>query len=464
MGISSCLGRLLRHQKAEKSGPQATGPLREFVYLDEVSVYSILASRTGAIATEFSEEQESIRSSELGGSIGVGVAATSAGFDSKLQATQMQASQVLRKAIVQTSFKELYEMEHGSLGLTPISNSTTSPLQISSMADLENGAQANGNPWIIDPRNLRRGDLIEVEVELETDPIYRMVSIIATFQELIEDNEFLFGNAVSALLPQMRSIAQVLERLLVGLVPIRGRLIDYRWAKISGQEKLIHRRLLEQLPASVKLKPYPAIVVGVAQRDLFWKDIRRILFSKAHYTVFCRLAVGGLAETWHPVKLADVLAGITPEIDNSIKQFSDNASQALTGVTADSEESSNQPELLAHELIECFADLLVKHHGRETTPRMLAHVFAGIPAGHDWLNSVAAQRTVLHDVTQRIDNCFNVETSRKDAHDLRETARREVGMALATPTDASSRKELDGTNGSIVEERFLDAEIIAIYW
>ena len=355
-------------------------------------------------------------------------------------------------------------MERDSLGLAPLPNCTNSRPQISSMADLENGAQANNAPWIIDPRNLRRGDLIEVEVELETDPIYRMVSIIATFQELIEDNEFLFGNAVSALLPQMRSIAQVLERLLVGLVPIRGRLVDYRWAKISGREILIHRRLREQLSASAKLNSFPAFVVGVAQRDLFWKDIRRILFSRAHYTVFCRLAIGGLGKTWHPVKLADVLAGITPEIDNSIKQFSDSASKALAGATADSEGYSNQPEFLAHELIECFADLLVKHHGRATTPRMLKHVFAGMPAGHDWLNSVAAQRTVLHDVTQRIDKCFNVQTSRKDAHDLRETARRKIGITLAIPTDASSRKELDGTNDSIAEERFLDAEIIAIYW
>ena len=131
----------------------------------------------------------------------------------------------------------------------------------------------------------------------------------------MEDNEHLFGNEISAQLPQMRSMAQLLESLLVGLIPIRGRLVDYKSARIGGRDVLVHRLLLEQMPSATRPKTYPAFVVGVAQHDLFWKDIRRVLFSQAQYTVFCRLAISGLVEKWHPVKVADVLAGIVPQFD-----------------------------------------------------------------------------------------------------------------------------------------------------
>ena len=60
-------------------------------------------------------------------------------------------------------------------------------------------------------------------MELESDPIFRMATIITTFFELMEDNEELFGNAISAQLPEIRSVARLLESLLAGLVPIRGR-------------------------------------------------------------------------------------------------------------------------------------------------------------------------------------------------------------------------------------------------
>ena len=39
------------------AGQNRHTPLREFVYLDEVSVYSLIASRLGPIAAEFSETQ-----------------------------------------------------------------------------------------------------------------------------------------------------------------------------------------------------------------------------------------------------------------------------------------------------------------------------------------------------------------------------------------------------------------------
>ena len=159
------------------------------------------------------------------------------------------------------------------------------------MLDSEDG----GRPWLFDPETLSRGDLIEVEVALEADPIFHIVEVFGTVMALFRDNEDIFGYDVAAQLSQVASLVRVLEGLLAGLVPVRGRLVAYRSATIGDKNVLIHHRLSDQFDTDDSPKLRSAYVVGVADRDLFWKDIRRVLFSKAEYTAFCRVAT----EAWH---------------------------------------------------------------------------------------------------------------------------------------------------------------------
>ena len=195
--------------------------VREFIYLDDISVYSILASRKGSIATEFTEDQTVSLNNDAGTSIGIGLDTTNARFSSGLQSSHVHGSQVLRKAIVQTSFKELYEIEYKSLRLGTLSGRHAP--NATSVADIDRRfGQLCKDGWIIDVSSLNRGDLFEAEVELEADPIFRMTSIITTLRDLIANNQGMLGKDVTENLPAMQSMAQVLDSLLVGLVPIRG--------------------------------------------------------------------------------------------------------------------------------------------------------------------------------------------------------------------------------------------------
>jgi hypothetical protein len=69
--------------------------------------------------------------------------------------------------------------------------------------------------------------------------------------------------------------------LLVGLVPLRASAVDYQHATIAGRELIVHRTLLEQLLPEPELVVRPLQVVGVAEEGLFWRDRRRVLFSRA---------------------------------------------------------------------------------------------------------------------------------------------------------------------------------------
>ena len=463
MSITSRLRDWLRRLKLKQVPGKSAGLLREFIYLDEVSVYSLLASRKGGITTEFTESQTASLNSDVGGSLSVGFGGTKAKLDSEIRAGHVQNSQVLRKAIIQTSFKELYDIERVSLALS--SPDADCIPTVDAVADLEMRFDPLAKDgWLVDPCDIRRGELLEVEIELEADPIFRMASVITTLRDLMEDNEHLFGHEITALLPQMRSMAQVLEGLIFGLVPIRGRLVDYNAITIGGREVLIHRLLLERIPSGTRPTTYPAFVVGVVQRDLFWKDIRRVLFSQAQYTVFCRLAIGGMSDRWHPVKVADVLAGIVPQFDELIREFSEMARRAITAAYDASPRSVDQDAHSGAGLISAYVELLVKHHDGTLESDVIDDVIQSTSPEHDWLSSVDGRRPVFAAVTQRVDKALGVGTSSEDAYHLREAAMRNAGLPRTLAPQASNGLGHDTVPVPGSHERFLDAEIIAIYW
>ena len=440
------------------------GPLREFVYLDEVSIYSILASRMGGIAAEFTERKTATLNSEVRGSLSAGMGGIGTKLDSKLGANHVEGSQVLRKAVIQTSFKELYDIERESLVLR--SHESDSPPRIRGTADLEArlGRATQNDGWLVDRGAVRRGGVMEVSVELDADTFFRMVSMISTFKELMENNENLFGNVDVAQIAEMGSIARVLEALLVGLVPIRGRLVDYQAAVVAGCEVLIHRSLLEQVPRDEQPETYPVFVVGVTERELFWKDIRRLLFAGARYTIFGRIGKDGLADAWHPIKVADVLSGLTPGFDEMVREFSAKAEHALNpGYNVPSRLSRSRDEL-ENVAVRAYAKMLIQHHGRTANSEVMEDATRNVTLQKGWSDSVDGRRTVFGEVTQRIEVTLGVRTPAEARYQLRQAAMKEARTASEDASGGSRERERPTATKPGASERFVDTEVIAIYW
>ena len=458
--IRNCMSGGKRRRVRRKGA----GLLREFVYLDEVSVHSLLASRKGGIAAEFTESQEASQSNDIGGSLGVGFGATGAKRESKLQSRRAHSSQVLSKAIVQTSFKELYEMEQDHLALS--SRGTECLPTARSAADLMGRLErSEKDSWVVDPATIYRGELLEVEVELETDPIFRLASIATILRELVQDSGSVFGNTISVQQQQeMRSITEILERLLVGLVPIRGSLVDYKYGEIDGRGVLIHRLLVEKMPPDTLHRVLPVIVVGVAERELFWKDIRRVLFSRGKYTIFCRVGKVGLSDRWHAVKVADVFTGIVPDFDEQVRKFSEVVRRAMSLGSDAAPTLGSGTGHRGGDVIRAYAQRLVKHHGGTMKCEEIDDVIERVSPGNGWLNSVDESRPVFAEVTDFIDNSLGVETPREVASDSRRSVVRSAEAAGVRIGQEASGSGDDVTSGSSDEERYLEAEIIAIYW
>jgi len=105
--------------------------------------------------------------------------------------------------------------------------------------------------------------------------------------EIIQDDPAAFGVQDVGELAQVRLVSRMVEKVLAGLVPVRGRALNYQVVEVDSEEWLLHTGLIAQL------QPRPAatsvFLVGVAQQGLFWKDVRRVLFSGSSYRVLARL-------------------------------------------------------------------------------------------------------------------------------------------------------------------------------
>ncbi len=438
------------------------GTPREFVYLDEVSVYSLLASRKGAIATEFTESQTASLNSEVGGSMGGGFGVAKAEVGSRLEAAQSRTSQVLRKAIVQTSFKELHDLERPGLGLAGARDNSGIP-NVRSRSDLERDLELHLSAGhVIDPQTLGRGDLIEVEVVLEADPIFRVNAIITTIREILEENMQLFSAENVGHLAEMRSIGRLLESLLADLVPIRGTLVDYRVAEIGGSEHLVHRDVFDQLdePGDPALRD--VVVVGVAERDLFWKDIRRILFSGSRFTVFCRLGGEGLQDRWRPIKLMDVLHDIHPVFGEQIGDLGETALHAMEVAVDESQQSHSPSEEREDALLRRYVTMLAESHDRVPDPAEVTDLVAAVERPTGWTETVDSRRLVLKEATHRVDSALGVETTPESACHLRMAA--VLDAELGHLGTGASQAPVTPATSVGAAARFLDAEIIAIYW
>ena len=440
--------------------------LREFVYLDDVSVHSILASRTRGIATQFTESQRSSTIRDVDRSVGIGLGSTNARTNARSRTDNARSSEVLSKAVIQTSFKELYELQRDSLAL-PLPDQATPPgtIRVSDLQGMLASAGA-GRPWLFDPGNLCRGDLIELEVALEAEPIFHLVSVFGTVMALFKDNEDLLGFDVAAQLSQFASLVRVLEGLLAGLVPVRGRLVAYKSATIGKKNILIHQKLLDQFDTDDLTALRNVYVVGVAERDMFWKDIRRVLFSGAQYTAFCRVATEGLATTWHPIKVANVLGGIVPNFDQVMVDLSEMARRAIAGTNVSVRNSFHGDLQHGKNIPTAYAKLLADHHGQPLTAQTIDSITQLIPGTSDWLNSVDQRRSVFANVTSIVEETVN-PANRVDGEtrfQFREAALSAMRLSSAQCL-ANGRINL-GTEPPQPDHDvvFLDTEIIAIYW
>jgi hypothetical protein len=427
------------------------------VYLDEVSLQSLLVSQKDTIPEEVSRARAVAEEAELSGKMSAGVAAVGkAEAGTRYQTSNSSTVQTSRKAIVQTLFKELRDEENLDYALvvrTEPAQKFKSIEEISSTVDPDLAVPASC---------FERGALVEIEVILEVDPVFKLGTRISEFTAMAEEYPAMFGQAGEVgqtMLREAQPVNKVLQRLLAGLIPVRAKAVRYSVVTVGGREYVVHNDAI----ADLEVERRPLEVVGVTEHLGYWKDIRRVLFSAGRFTMLCRVSRDGLQATWTPVKLADLFREVAPSLVDEINAASRSDVGGMSASATDDAYSEALGKALA-----VYKDKLISASGLKlssTTEEKLVAIIAEMKAE---ATSPSKQRRAFAKVRDFINAAIDGSVVVGDDVDLRarQEAREETGLPLFPSLEVQSFTTDTGesTSSNDEEDRLLDVEVVAIYW
>ncbi len=428
-------------------------PLREFVYLDEVSLRSLLSSKKGEMTESTLKEVSKSTEDETRGSAIVEIPTIAkAEASSRFQTRNSSSLQTAKKATVQSWFRELDKIKEIRLIETV--------QQVSAFASSDEIVACENRSVSIDSSKLRRGEMAEFRVRLSADPIFHLVTVVSEFKGMAEDYpSMMSGNGGFAQLREVEAISKVLQRLLAGLIPVRAEVLDYVTVEIAGTSYLVHVDALNGL----ELERKPIEIVCVTELDAYWKDIRRVLFSGAEFTMLCRIAKTGIQEKWTPIKLADLLKGLVPDLPEQL----DTASRALFDPTQRQQTQSDSGAALRTALTS-YAASFFEATETQTNSSQRVEIDDLISALDLTDQTATTQKKAFSLVGRHLRLLTNFEVDAETDLALRERARQVAGLGhlgSVEPTALSQTEIWTEKPQQVIQpNQFLDVEVIAMYW
>jgi hypothetical protein len=230
---------------------------------------------------------------------------------------------------------------------------------------------------------------------------------------------------------------------------------------LRDRELIVHRRLLERLSASSDLSIRPLDLVGVAEQQLFWRDIRRVLFSQARYVVLGRVGRDSVSDEWTPVKLVDVLRDVAPELAGQIDSAGGILLTAMRSGSAPAVQPPPHSQLMRDALVR-YASALAERQGKSATEQQLAAWGLPTQAQCEAAGTLETRRAAFDQLTTQLETTLELTPDRLLAAELRSSALSESALELddvvaAPPVEQPASEQSDGA-------AFLDVEIVAIYW
>lgn len=439
-------------RKGEVNAPDPSErPLREFVYLDEVSLRSLLSSKTGGVTESTSQESRSIIEAELGSRLEAGTPGLAKSeVSSRFQTSNSSSIQTSRKATVQSWFVELLALP----GLRKIF--PTVPDEPVDMID--HIKTLTSRSTAIRALELCRGDLVEFQATLVADPVFRLETMVTEFAGMAEDYPEMFGSGETiAQLESVLPVNKVLQRLLAGLIPVRARALHHVVIEIDGEEFVVHRRLIEGHAVASR----PLEIVGVTEHLAYWKDIRRVLFSDGVFNILARISRPGLHDSWTPVKLADLFSQLAPGL---VAQISE-ASLIPVKPPVDSAVAVSKLEQDFEEALKLYAQRLASHFEKSLTEAQAQNIDRLCERLRTQSSSLSDQRSAFRQVGNEVSALLGVDITSDQDLALRNSVRDEVGLSWFPMLGAKDAKpQARQPPRQVTDERLLDVEIVAIYW
>lgn len=292
------------------------GSLREFVYLDEVSVYSLTSAPDMPPPIAMTESADSTAGEVLLAQIeGSAPLVAKASMSGELNSSRSNGLQVQRQFNIQSQFARLHGMYRPTFLLT----AGALDAKITDATSLSDALlQLEGAQRAIRAANLTRGALAELRVSLSAHHTFDITAFMRLVTGLVKKYpELLQIRDVSGIRTAMDA-GEFLAELMEDLVPIEGRSTSHEIVTDTKGDVWVADIAALNSIWDGQVTTEPLRVVGVAETGSFWKDTRRILHAEAEFDVLGRISRTGLQDEWTPVKMFDTFRRVIPSAANGL--------------------------------------------------------------------------------------------------------------------------------------------------
>lgn len=431
---------------------------REFIYLDEVSVISLVAARDGSIANTITEKLS--RNAETESSTSVAIAAKggpAVGAKSRHRVTDTNSREVVRRTVIQSTFGDLrfggqapsqpLVREYRELPGT-LAESVENPDDLTAKWNW-NLRRLKKHGLLTPLETLRRGDVIEIDVQLRPDRTFSLAAAIDSMADILQGRSEVFGDA-SVQVAEFVPIVEVIDRLMVGLIPVHGAPSNIVLIEIDDKVHLIDKRVIKRgSPVAATVREWE--VVGVTEEPSYWKDLRRVLYTRDRFTVYARVVNPCMITKWNPVKLAELMGDVSDDVARAIADLPDQLERQL-------DHSSPEPELDPTSMFCKFAQQLEpEFEGVKPEPAIVAHaVSEAVAIYNDAAGDLSRERAAFDSIVAVFEASGGAKLDRESLAEKRSVARAAASAQTSLTETASAE------TGKPIEQ--LEVEVIAIYW
>ena len=187
----------------------------------------------------------------------------------------------------------------------------------------------------------------------------------------------------------------------------------------------------------------------MTEEPSYWKDLRRILYTRDRFTVYARVVNPQLTKQWNPVKLSGLMGDLNEDLERAIIELPDELEKHMTS-------SQPEPAVDLRGMFQHFAELI--------TPQ-----FATSPEDADIATAITTAVAIYNnagtDVNQQR-NAFNAVVAEfAKVNDEPFDRENLVGPRSLAQFGAQTSPVQDQEAGSPKKQiDQLEVEVVAIYW
>ena len=406
--------------------------LREFVYLDEISVRSLLASTgEGGIVSETVDEEMRRRRSGFrgGGKLGTGPVSVNSRVDAE-RVRQNTTIETRNYDLIQSKFTRLYQsgVVEKKLSLDQISledESAEEPFSGLATADLN------------------RGDVVELRVNLSANLLFRLYQTIDYFADVFEDQ----------IDSETEEMLELIESSLGNRIPVIGKAVDYKVVEEDGKTTI---KRSDDLDDGEEENAEELEVVTLLHLDSLWVDPIQTLFSNDRFVVYCRVEDVDL-ERWYPLKVTRAINSLSKptakELNQQFRQGLEEARSQLSELRDFTDWSAGSAAQWGQD-IEQYTTSLEDEYDLEISEgeqqQLLRETMKTVELGHE-ASQTAQRKKVLNAYTDAVIEMFDLDPI---DHENRQELRPDTSKSIQNGGKAESP-----------DDAFrIEAKTVAMYW